>query len=470
MRRRDFLKRTGASAVGAAMASPAMASANNAAVDRPNIVFIMTDQQSAHMMSCAQGNRFLSTPNMDSLAEEGLRFDCAYTANPLCKPCRSSLFTGMYPHQTGVQTNASGANNMESFDCMGRVFHEAGYDTGYFGKWHIAVSSKNTDWHGFQEMEERSQIYSAEAVSEFIARDRDRPFLAVASFMNPHNICEAARFQELPGGGVGEIPPVNERPPLPKNFDPPVNETDINALMRRSYQNTPMFPVGEYTDEQWRRLAWIYCRLTEKVDRLVGDVLAAVRDSGHDNDTLVVFTSDHGDCCGSHHWNQKTVLYDESAKIPLIMRLPGQVRHGVSECLVNTGIDLLPTFCDFAGIDAPSDLPGASLKSTAEDANAPCPDRSSIVVQNCMVQGAEVDGAKPEPSGRMVRSDRYKYCLYDMGEHRESLVDMKADPGEMINRASDPAMTETLADHRRMLRESAVEHEDALALSMLEAI
>ena len=179
-----------------------------------------------------------------------------------------------------------------------------------------------------------------------------------------------------------------------------------------------MFPVSGFDDRKWREYVWAYYRMVEKVDTLIGKIVAAVRDSGQEEDTLIVFTSDHGDCHGAHRWNQKTVFYDESTRVPLILTWKGVTRAGTSDRLVNTGVDVLPTLCDMAGVEAPKRLPGLSLKGAATGESTDDP-REYVVVSNKMIQGAPVDGRRPQPAGRMVRSRRYKYCVYDEGEQRE---------------------------------------------------
>jgi len=220
--------------------------------------------------------------------------------------------------------------------------------------------------------------------------------------------------------------------------------------MRRSYQASRMFPVGNYTEDDWRRLIWGYYRLIERVDGFIGTVLKALNDSGQQDNTVIVFLSDHGDCHGAHHWNQKTVFYDESARVPFIITWPGKTPKGRSDILLNTGIDMIPTLCDFAGIDVPNGLPGKSLKAPALG-RAPAWHRDFIVSQNHMVQCEPVDGKNPMPHGRMVRSHQYKYCVYSEGNRRESLIDMIHDPGEMKNLAGDTAHAATLRQHRQYL-------------------
>jgi arylsulfatase A-like enzyme len=143
-------------------------------------------------------------------------------------------------------------------------------------------------------------------------------------------------------------------------------------------------------------------------------------------------------------------LYDEAARVPLIVSYKGVTKPGVSGRLAHTGVDLIPTLCAYAGIPAPEDLPGLSLKDTANGKGGKDP-REYLVVSNKMVQGGPVDGRIPVLEGRMVRSRRYKYCIYSEGRRRESLVDMEKDPGEMENLAENSAYRDILESHRGML-------------------
>ena len=136
--------------------------------------------------------------------------------------------------------------------------------------------------------------------------------------------------------------------------------------------------------------------------------------------------------------------------MPLIISRPGLTAVGTSDRIVQTGVDLIPTLCDYAGIPIPENLPGTSLKATANGLDAK-DSREFVVVSNQMVQGAKVDGVTPQPEGRMLRSRRYKYCVYNLGEQRESLVDMQNDPGEMVNLAEDEQHRGVLNQHRRYL-------------------
>ena len=302
---------------------------------RPNILWIMTDQQVANGMSCT-GNPHLKTPAMDRLAEKGVRFERAYCTNPICVPSRASMMTGKMPHEVGVTFN------MDHFKILspslGTFITKAGYDTGYIGKWHIPMPTDTDEWHGFNHMQEGSQEFNdqhfAEPAIEFIQKKRNKPYFLVTSFVNPHDICEWARratggFPKrrtlLWNGSIADTPPPNECPALPDNFEIPNNEPDIIREYQSGLAGT--YPVRDWPDERWRQYRWALNRLTERVDSEIGNVLDAV-----DDNTIIIFTSDHGDGNGAHKWNQKTLLYDETARVALHhqRKRHREARHGGS--------------------------------------------------------------------------------------------------------------------------------------------
>lgn len=468
MNRRDFVK-----AFSAGVCATTLPVNAAPAGSQPNILILITDQQSADAASYRMGNKYIHTPNMDRVAARGLVHSRAYCANPLCVPSRTSMFSGQYPTVTDVMDNSDLTELNQTFvkypnmfPLMGKIFLNAGYDTGYFGKWHVPCPNTRIDIHGFKTANMGKAPFGnvtddpqmAAAAASFIQQKRQAPFLAVVSLLNPHNIAEWSRGQALPLGDIGQPPPVDQLPPLRTNHAPQKDEPDTVTLMRRSYQSAPMFPVGNFDDTRWRQYQWAYYRLIEKVDKEIGVVLDALRDSGQENNTLVILVADHGDCQGAHQWNQKTVLYEEAARVPFVVSLPGTIKPGVSNKLVNTGIDLIPTLCDYAGIAVPSTMPGMSVTSAKMDA------RKFVVVSDKMLEGAPLDNRKPNPTGRMLRSERYKYCVYSEGQRRESLVDLVDDPGELVNLAGNPRFHAILHDHRAMLAQWCDETRDSFPI------
>jgi arylsulfatase A-like enzyme len=192
------------------------------------------------------------------------------------------------------------------------------------------------------------------------------------------------------------------------------------------------------------------------VDKEIGTVLDALRQAGLEDNTLVVFTSDHGDMDSAHKMEHKSVLYEEAVRIPFIMSYKGRIPAGVIDDthLVSNGLDLLPTLCDYAGIKTPNELRGRSLRPLAEGKDAK-QWRDFIVTES--------------QNGRMVRTKRFKYCIYDSGRHREQLIDMANDPGEMKNLAEDEKYKDALIKHRRLLKAWVEKIDDKIAAEYIIA-
>ena len=408
--------------------------------NRPNILYIFSDQQNAGAMSGA-GNPNLSTPAMDSLARRGVRFDRAYCAFPLCTPSRASMFTGLMPHQIGMEQNGRGIPAAFRSTELGPVLAQAGYACAYGGKWHIPEMAI-PEGHGFERICGFSDWELPGRCVDFIRRRREKPFFLVASFDNPHNICEWSRNEPLPWGPVTACPS-GQCPALPANFGPATAEPE--ALLRER-QASIIYREPVFTPDDWRQYRHAYCRLVEKVDAGLAAILAALSESGQESDTLVIFSSDHGEAAGAHRWNQKTALYEECVRVPLIVAPPGcpagAPRTDNSHLACN-GTDLYATMCDYAGVPLPPGREGLSLKPLVEG-------RLEASWRDHVVAETFFDGGLGT-RGLMVRSARYTYALYSWGRHREQLFDLEADPGEMENRAADPEFRPALQQHRDWL-------------------
>ena len=450
MKRRDFLK-ISTSAVSASGLSTILNACDNQKSkmksQRPNILFIMTDQQFAGVMSCA-GNRYLKTPAMDSIAKNGVLFEKSYCSQPLCVPSRTSMFTGKMPHQTGVTFNTEQIETKD--EVMGAILSKAGYDCGYVGKWHLTVTPDKKEKHGFSTVKHakhcRLDKDVPEASIEFLRRERTKPFLLVASFVNPHDICEWSQGEEGKEGPFPKVPDKDQCPPLPENFNIPKNEPDVLRAIQR--KDTRIYPTKMWNEEKWRQYIWIYNRLVEKVDAQIGIILNELRESGLDENTVIIFTSDHGDGVSAHHWNQKQVLYEESVRVPFIVSYKGVTKAGTIDRthLVSTGLDIIPTMCDYAGVSQPKDLEGKSVRALAEGRDTTTW-RDFVVTQTEFCMWEESYGV----TGRMLRSNRYKYIIYSEGNLREQLFDMDNDPGEMINLVGNPEYKAVLTEHRTRL-------------------
>lgn len=416
---------------------------------RPNILFIMTDQQHAGMMSCA-GNEHLSTPAMDSLARDGIRFAQAYSTNPVCVPSRISMATGVMSCRLGADDNAHGQCITQippevDSNSMGKLLNRAGYDTFYGGKVHMCkpLVPKNA---GYSEYVKDERDLLPEACIDFMKQKRDRPFFAVASFINPHDICYAHTARKginshdvLPLYEEGCALPDESLPPLPDNYAIPKNEP---AAVKRHLNPTAPTPAilmrDEYDDRDWRVNRWIYHRLTEKVDRQIGEILDGLKAAGLEENTLIIFTSDHGNVDASHRLTSKSLFYEGSVGVPFMMKYPTCIAPGQVESnhLVSTGLDILPTILDYAGTEKPAHMLGNSLRPLAEG-TADSPWRDYVVAENEWF--------------RMIRSDRFKYCAFADSNSVEWFGDLKSDPGEMRNLVHEPELREVLIEHRRRL-------------------
>ena len=417
----------------------------------PNMLFIMTDQQHATMMSCA-GNTQLQTPAMDQLAHDGIRFENAYCTNPVCVASRTSMATGMMPGRLGANDNGPGVE-IEALPrdvdrcSLGKMVKAAGYDTFYGGKVHMC-QALHPEVAGYDAYFPDDREVLPGACVDFIRKKRDRPFFAVASFINPHDICFAHRAHNgIDTHGVLELYreaaalPLDQLPPLPDNYAIPQGEP---SAVDAHASTTAITPSGtmrrEYDERDWRINRWIYHRLTEQVDRHIGLILDGLKEAGLEKDTLILFVSDHGNMDASHRLASKGFYYDESVRVPFIMKYEGEISGGRTDRshLISTGLDILPTICDYAGVEKPTHLLGDSLRPLAsgEDVDQW---RSYVISENSWF--------------RMVRSSKFKYSVARAAGGQECLVDMDNDRGEMQNLVLDPLFHNELVAHRRLLAE-----------------
>ena len=430
--RRRFLQ-TGA--LGAAALSASLPSTWGAPAllfsHKPNVLLLMTDQQGLDTIS-ALGCPHTQTPAIDSLVRRGTSFLQSYTANPLCSPARSSIFTGRTPSEAGVPTN--GMPIRDGIANIGRWLGQAGYQSVYVGKWHLPITYSATI-DGFQVIPagmggqgELGDAAVSRACEGFLRnRSKERHFCMVASLLQPHDVCEfitmhEAGIEELPFAGIAD-----QLPPLPANFHFDPREP---ALVAKQHQ--------KWSALTWRYYLWNYYRMVEMADAQIGRILRALEDSGEADNTLVVFTADHGEGRGRHQMVTKNYLYDEAAKVPLVISHPGHAAEGASDAQhLVSGLDVVPTVCDYVGIKPPPRQRGRSLRPFVDGRAA---------------DGAEFIASEVEVTGRMIRTPQYKYITY-AGDPVEQLFDMTADPGETHNLATDTKHSGALGDHRKMLRQ-----------------
>jgi choline-sulfatase len=404
-----------------------------------NIILIITDQQ--HIDTIAAGGcRHVRTPALDRLKNSGVSFTQSYSANPLCSPARSAVFTGRTSCECSVHLN--GRPIRSDIPNLGQWFSEhTDYETFYAGKWHLPRTYTsdipgfkviNTGIGGFGYL---CDTVMSRACEGFLRnRSRTKPFLLVASFMQPHDICEWLRLnmnnpEKLPYPELA-----GALPELPDNFEFDENEPD--AIRQRRRNNEPF--KGKWDQEHWRYYRWSYYRNIEYVDAEIGRVLQALEDSGHLNDTLIVMTADHGEGMGHHQMVRKSSFYDESVRVPLLFSWPGHVAENKTDTVhLASGLDIMPTLCDYAGIQPPAQMRGMSLRTLLEgNGRLPHEFIVSEVTKN---------------TGRMVRTEGFKYITYTDNQ-TEQLFDMKTDPGEMKNLVAHSRFASILAEHRKLLQ------------------
>jgi arylsulfatase A-like enzyme len=339
------------------------------------------------------------------------------------------------PHETDVMVN--GRPVAAGIPTVGEVFQGAGYETVYGGKWHLPKSFDGmTSFRKLIGGSSQGADMDAPLASTCADWLRKRPagrdsFLMVASFMNPHDVCEWIRRRK----GHREHSDLRKYPPAPSNMAVDPDEPEAIQYHRRAGYDLMSQAVGiasEWQRDDFRQYLHDYYRMVEAVDREIRGVLKALDDGGHTPDTLVVFTSDHGEGMGGHHWVQKASFYEESVRVPLIVAGPGMDAGRVCTDLA-TLADIMPTMCDAAGVEMPPDVRGISLMKASP--------RPYVV--------SELRYGTEHREGRMLRGRRYKYVVFN-GARPEQLFDLELDPGETRNIAT--SATGLRDEHRTMLR------------------
>jgi arylsulfatase A-like enzyme len=442
MTRRTFLGAAGAAASQPAPRVPGQ---------RPNLLLILTDQQSVYALG-ANGNRDLATPAMDSLVENGVSFHESYSTYPVCSPARSSIFTSRMPHETGVMDNGIGI--AAGMPTMGDHFRENGYETVYSGKWHLPKSF--ADPQGFRQLYGGASLAAdmdeptASACVKWLSAKPRQPFLMVCSLMNPHDVCYWIREHK----GRREYPNLARFPQPRANMAVDPNEPEYIQNHRNAGYNLMSEAVGiakEWHAGDFRYYLHDYYRMVEAVDRQVGRLLSALRLAGLDRNTTILFTSDHGEGMGAHRWVQKAAFWEEAVKTPLVVAgqgVRGKGEHNTRD--LASGLDIFPTLCDYAGIAPPEGIRGSSLRTAIEGGFW----QRSYLVSELAVYGV------PERQGRMLRTQRHKYVVFNGGARPEQLFDLDLDPGEVYNLAGQAGSAPVLQEHRNLLRAWMAETKD----------
>jgi arylsulfatase A-like enzyme len=409
---------------------------------KPNVLIIISDQLSTRIVDGSGNNKHnVLTPGIDSIARDGVRFTESYSAFPLCCPARASIFTGMMPHNHNITDNEEFFRDElgyipsdESLKTMGELFQEDGYETCYFGKEHAG----GYGWKGIEnfgsmkysaggmlaEGSAYDQIFTKDAI-EFINQEHEKPFYMTLSLINPHDICkvlggkvQGATFMDAIFFCRDESEPYlryNDRASLPSNYNLPYIKGMIND------EDYMYKELEDRNENEWRRYISTYNLLIEKTDWYIELVLDALKKNGLEEDTIVVFTTDHGDLMGSHKLIAKTAFYEESAKTFMLLRYPKKIKHAINNEAKISTIDLMPTLLELCNIKAPNDVDGKSFKEALYNKN----ENFSIVVSE-------------NPFGKMVRYQSLKYIKSIVNdEEYEILIDLEKDPEESTNCIED---------------------------------
>jgi arylsulfatase A-like enzyme len=449
-------------------------------INRPNILFIMSDDHAAHAIS-AYGSKINNTPNIDRLADEGIRLDSTFCTNALCTPSRATILTGQYSHINGVKTLDDEIDSSRPIQSQ-KLLQDSGYKTAIVGKWHLGNNEGSNPqgfdyWNvlpgqgdyfdpKFYEMGEEKQyagyvtdIITEKAVDWLDSTDRDDPFFLMVHHKAPHSPWLAApRHMNL--GVEGEFP---EPETLMDDYETRSEAVKITSIRvedtsERNLKVDP--PEGISTDDKrrwaYQRYITDYTRTIQAVDDSVGTLLDYLDENGLAENTLVIYTSDQGMFLGDHGWHDKRFMYEQSLQMPFIARLPGEIDAGSVSNAMLLNVDFAATFYDYAAIDCPDEVQGTSgrqiLAGTTPDGW-----RTSMYYRYWM----SMLGHRVVPNYG-VRNERYKLIHYygvlpedtgldDLNIPAEwELYDLQTDPEEIKNVYGSPEYSSVQAD---MLRE-----------------
>ena len=470
--RREFLRACGAGAMGL-LASRVLRAADGR---RPNLVFIMSDDHAAHALSC-YGSRINQTPHLDRIARGGLRFDNCFCTNSLCAPCRAVILSGKYSHLNGVR------DNRQTFDgsqvTLPKQLGAAGYQTAMVGKWHLKSEPTGFDYWNvlpgqgayhnpqFIENGERKQHdgYVTDLIADFSLnwldqRDPSRPFFLMCHHKAPHRNWQPDE-QHAHLYDDETIPePVTFNDDYATRSDAArqqqMSMSDLTAADLKGAE--PPAGLSEADLKSWRYQRYIkdYLRCIASVDDNVGRVLDYLDAAGLADNTLVVYTSDQGFFLGDHGWFDKRFMYEESLRMPLLVRYPELIQPGTVNDDLVLNLDFAPTFLGLAGAPIPADLQGVNFAPLLEG-KTPGYWRKSIYYHYY-----EYPGAHSVKRHYGVRTKRWKLLHFYNDIDAWELYDLADDPHELHNLYGQPeyaAMTAELKAELERLRQEY--HDDS---------
>ena len=477
---------------------------------KPNLLFIYTDEQ-AYKTMAAYGNPHIEMPNLDGLALVSTLYERAYVTQPVCTPSRSTLLTGQWPH-----TNGCTANNVPlSVDtrCIPEMLRDPEYVSAHFGKWHLGDEIFRQ--HGFDEWcsiddgyreyyspgrsrdiksdyyhflmshgfgpdagdifargetarfpEEYSKpAFLADQAARFLRKNRDNPFLLFINFFEPHMPYFGPRDGQYP---VSDIP-------LPPNFEhPPRKDQPLKTrVYREAYFENGHSGLPLRTKADWKRLIANYWGLCSLVDTYIGKILTALTDLGLYDDTIIVFTSDHGDMMASHQLTAKCVMFEEAVRVPLIIKNAGQSAGGSVHVPVSQ-IDLVPTILKLLCGEIHEQCQGRSLMDTTHrDVFIEWQGPNSGIVWEGEERGPSIPksmryevGSRTlaehilDPVRTIITPDGWKLNYSTLGEHE--LYNLQDDPDELHNLAVTGTYGGVFDDLSERIRRWQVDSGDSL--------
>ena len=437
------------------------------AAKRPNLIFVFADQLGYTRCGYA-GDKKARTPNIDRLAGQGINFRQAVSSMPVCSAYRASLMTGKYTTSTGMVINE--LRIQTTHECFGHVLTKGGYQTGYIGKWHLYANqlghhydAKNSytppgpDRLGFdgywaaygfhhiyydayyhtnspEKILYGKGVYEPDGQTDLAidylerASKTDQPIAMFLSYGTPHDPWSAKNVPPEYAAMFKDV-----KFPNPPNYKP-TNDKYADGWGRLSPQQRRVLP-------SWRRN---YHAMTANLDWNIGRLLKAIDRLGLADDTIFVFTSDHGEMFGAQGRRAKNIFYEEAARIPLLVRWPKRVRAGTVSDAPICNVDFMPTLVSLMGLKAPKAAEGTDFSHCALGKKGAEPE--AAFMQNTGACAAWRDGHE----WRALRNKQYTYATYRV-DKSELLFDNVSDPYQMTNLAADPAYKATLERFRKML-------------------
>jgi len=474
MKRREFVKTAGVAAAGVALAGDLL----KASDARPNILFIEVDQMRfpRWTMPC--------TPNIDRIAKQGVSFSKHFTSAVPCSPSRACLFTGTYTTQNKMFTNCDFVEGKlqpslsPKIPNLGHIFSKAGYRTPYRGKWHLTRKADRNKkdalidygWEGWKPPEApfggppyngqlMDPVYANEAI-EWLnkSESKKQPWFLVCNLVNPHDICAFPRYyphEKLEG--------IKHSKPADNWTDDLSTKPKVQLEYQRRYVSVGG-PIDVNNADAWRRYLDYYVECEDMVDKQVGRLLDALEKSGHKDNTIVVFTSDHGEMAGSHKLRTKgNFAYEEVMNVPLIFAWPGRIDPGRTTESLASNVDVMPTLAALAGISNANYMAGKDLSAVLKNPGSGAAREEVLYHSDWEIsftvgKGADENSIYENPSHiRAIRDQDWKYAYYfspgkDAVEHE--LYNLKDDPLEMRNLAKDPGYQKKVREmHDRMMEQ-----------------